>query len=511
MLAEDFEATVARTPDRLALVCGDERLSYSAIHRLASEISSFLEARGVQRGDRVALFLDNGAPLVAGLYATWQMGAVVMPISPLTKPDKLAFLLADAAAAALITQATLADAWAQVLDRSPTVQTVMVCGSDEVAANTQGRVFRWPSTTVGGTPPRSAPAGLIDLDLAAILYTSGSTGEPKGVMLTHLNMASAARSVIAYLGLRPDDVILCPLSLAHGYGLYHVLMGFALGATVVLEPSFAFPIRIVEAMARERATVLPGVPAMFARLLGIPSIDRYDLGALRILTNAAAALPEKHIRQLQLTFPQAKLYSMYGLTECKRVTYLPPEQLDIRPASVGRGMPNQQHWLVDEQGCRLPHGATGELVVRGSHVMAGYWGKPEQTARRLRPGELPGERVLYTGDVFRTDEEGWLYFVGRSDDIFKSRGEKVSPREVEEAIHALDGVREAAVIGVPDEDLGRAVKAFVVLEPGRKLTQRDVIRHCFSRLESFMVPKFVEFVEDIPRTDSGKTTKTNLR
>jgi amino acid adenylation domain-containing protein len=510
MLGEDFEAIVARAPDRPALVCGNERLSYSAVHSRASEIASFLKARGVQRGDRVALFLDNGAPLVAGLYATWRLGAVVMPISPLTKPDKLSYMLADAAATVVITQATLADVWARAVDRSPTVRTVMVCGG-EVAADAQGRVFSWPNATGGANPRLDAPGGLIDLDLAAILYTSGSTGEPKGVMLTHLNMASASRSVIAYLGLREEDVILCALSLAHGYGLYHVLMGFSLGATVVLEPSFAFPIRILEAMARERATVLPGVPAMFARLLAISGIDRYDLGALRLLTNAAAALPERHIRQLQSNFPQARLYSMYGLTECKRVTYLPPEQLDIRPGSVGRGMPNQQHWLVDEQGNRLPHGATGELVVRGSHVMVGYWGKPEQTARRLRPGELPGERVLYTGDIFRTDEEGWLYFIGRSDDIFKSRGEKVSPREVEEAIHALDGVHEVAVIGIPDEVLGKAVKAFVVLEPGSRLMQRDIVRHCLSRLESFMVPKVVEFVEAIPKTDSGKTKKTELR
>jgi acyl-CoA synthetase (AMP-forming)/AMP-acid ligase II len=202
---------------------------------------------------------------------------------------------------------------------------------------------------------------------------------------------------------------------------------------------------------------------------------------------------------------------MYGLTECKRVSYLPPEQLEARPASVGRGMPNQEVWLVDELGRRLPNGSTGELVVRGSHVMRGYWEKPVETAARLKSGALAGERVLYTGDVFRTDSEGWLYFVARGDDIIKSRGEKVAPREVENAIYALEGVLDCAVKGVHDPLLGQAVKAFVTLKPGVALSEREVIRHCLSRLESYMAPKSVVFVDDLPRTDSGKIRKVDLR
>ena len=205
---------------------------------------------------------------------------------------------------------------------------------------------------------------------------------------------------------------------------------------------------------------------------------------------------------------------MYGLTECKRVTYLPPEQLDVRPTSVGRGMPNEEVWLVDEAGQRLPNGSTGELVVRGSNVMLGYWDKPEATAQRLRPGPAIGGQagapVLHTGDLFRTDSEGYLYFVARKDDIIKSRGEKVSPKEVENALYAIEGVFEAAVIGVPDELLGQAVKAFVVCQPGVTLTEREVIRQCLARLESFMAPKHVEFVEALPKTDTGKIKKTGL-
>jgi acyl-CoA synthetase (AMP-forming)/AMP-acid ligase II len=202
---------------------------------------------------------------------------------------------------------------------------------------------------------------------------------------------------------------------------------------------------------------------------------------------------------------------MYGMTECKRISYLPPEQLAIRPTSVGRGMPNQECWLVDELGCRLPNGATGELVVRGSHVMRGYWEKPVETAERLKPGAVEGERILYTGDIFRTDAQGWLYFVARGDDIIKSRGEKVAPREVENAIYALEGVLDCAVIGVADELLGQAVKAFVSVKPGASLSERDVIRHCLSRLESYMAPKSVVFMEHLPRTDSGKIRTAGLQ
>jgi acyl-CoA synthetase (AMP-forming)/AMP-acid ligase II len=249
---------------------------------------------------------------------------------------------------------------------------------------------------------------------------------------------------------------------------------------------------------------------MFAMLVGLKNLAQFDLTPLRTITNTAAALPEQHIHRIRQLFAQARLFSMYGLTECKRVTYLPPEQLDIRPTSVGRGMPNEEVWLVDEEGRRLPNGSTGELVIRGSNVMLGYWEKPEETALRLRPGPLPGERVLYSGDLFRTDEEGWLYFVARRDDIIKSRGEKVSPREVENAIHSMPGVYEVAVVGVADDILGQAVKAYVTLVEGALLTERDVIRHCQGRLESFMVPKSVEFVAELPKTNTGKIRKTGL-
>lgn len=519
LVHQPFFDTAARLPEKEALVCDGRRHTYAELAARVEQLATLLANFGIKRGDRVALFLDNSVELVTGLLAASRIGAVFVPINGLTRKEKLAHLLNDARASALITHAVLQPTWLGALAVNSTVHLCLVVdgGGDTNRVEPRCQPFpqlprHWPQPVA---PLHAEYVAAEETDLVSLIYTSGSTGEPKGVMLTQLNMASALRSVMAYLHVREDDVIMCVLPLAFGYGLYHWLLAANAGATLVLESSFAFPLKVVEQMAVERATFFPGVPTIFTQLLNVKGLDKFDLSALRVITNAAAALSEEHIRRLRLAFPQAKFYSMYGLTECKRVTYLPPEQLDVRPGSVGRGMPYQDHWLADETGAPLPNGSTGELVVRGPHVMRGYWGKPEQTAERLRPApassSFAGEIVLHTGDVFRTDADGWLYFVARKDDIIKTRGEKVSPREVENAIYAIDGVLEVAVIGTPDELLGAAVKAFVIRSPGVKLGERDVIRHCLARLESFMAPKYVEFVTELPKTDTGKIKKSNLR
>lgn len=500
-----FENSARHAPDKVALVFEGQRFSYAQIDAQATRLAAALQQRGVRRGDRVASFLDNSVEAVVSLYAALKCGAVFMPVNPLTKRDKLAYLLNDARASALIAHAALQADFEGALAQNKSVHTCFVA-SDGAAPRADAR---WVPYADQGDAALARPAS-IDQDLAGLVYTSGSTGEPKGVMLTHLNMVSAARSISTYLALQADDVIVCVLPLAFDYGLYQILMGHLVGATVVLERSFSFPMKVLESMAREQVTVFPGVPTAFSLLLNLKTLRDYPLAALRTITNTAAALSEEHIRQLRSLFPQAKLYSMYGLTECKRVTYLPPDQLDIRPTSVGRGMPNQEVWLVDEAGRRLPNGNTGELVIRGSHVMRGYWEKPLETAERLKPGPIPGEMILYSGDIFRTDAEGYLYFVARKDDIIKSRGEKVSPREVENVLYSMPGVLDAAVIGVPDPVLGEAVKAFITLKQGAILSEREVIRHCLSKLESFMVPKAVAFVPALPKTDTGKIKKTGL-
>jgi len=250
------------------------------------------------------------------------------------------------------------------------------------------------------------------------------------------------------------------------------------------------------------------VPTHFALLLQL-DLGLYDLSSLRYVTNTAAALPVQHIQELRRRLPGVALYSMYGLTETKRTLYLPPEQLDKRPGSVGIAIPGTEVWVENEKGERLGPGQPGELIVRGRHVMRGYWGDAEATSRRFRPGTLPGERLCYTGDVFRMDDEGFYYFLGRSDDIIKSRGEKVSPKEVENVLYGLAGVVEAAVVGVPDPILGQAIKAFLVVK-GVQRTKAEVLAHCRAHLEDHLVPKDVEFRDELPKTSSGKIHRAGL-
>ncbi len=468
---------------------------------------------GVERGDRVVVFADNTVETVVAFWGVLAANAVVSVVSPLTKTDKLAYLLNDCRARVLVTDAHLVHVFADAAKRSPHLAAVIVAGTldDRGRAATESlpRVTTW-SDAVDRTP-KPPPRRCLDIDLASIIYTSGSTGEPKGVMLTHRNMLTACASISEYLEIRGDEVILCVLPLAFDYGLYQMIMAFAAGARLVLERSFAFPSAVLDRVVAERVTGFPGVPTMFAVLAGMTSLDRYDFSAIRYVTNTAAALPVKHITMLRGLFPAARIYSMYGLTECKRCTYLPPEDIDRKPDSVGVAIPNTELWLVDERGARLGANQVGELVIRGATVMQGYWEKPEATARRLKPGPLPGEQVLYTGDLCRLDDEGYLYFVGRMDDIIKSRGEKVAPKEVEAAIVGIRGVREAAVIGVPDELLGQAVKAFVVLDAGATLDGKAIQRECQARLESFMVPKYVELIAELPKTTTGKIKKTDLK
>lgn len=431
------------------------------------------------------MWLDNGPEAAAAIFGILKAGAVFVPVNPSTKIDKLRYVLSDCGAKVLIAGARKSEGLA-----------------------VDGVTIVHPAET--GSYVCLPPAKhCIDVDLAAIIYTSGSTGRPKGVMLTHLNMISAANSITAYLENTADDIILNVLPLSFDYGLYQLLMAFKIGGTLVLERGFVYPFQVVETIIRESVTGLPLVPTIAVLLLQM-DLRKYQFPALRYITNTAAALPPAHIANLRSMFPAAKLFSMYGLTECKRVSYLPPDQLDARPASVGRGMPNEEVFIVGEAGVRVAPGETGELVVRGSNVMKGYWNLPEETAKVLKPGPVPGEMMLYTGDLFRADSEGYLYFVARKDDIIKSRGEKVSPREIENVLCAMPEILEAAVIGVADAVLGEAIVAFVVPRDRITTTAREVLRHCAAHMEEFLVPQRVHILASLPKSPNGKVDKHEL-
>ncbi|TIS80537.1 MAG: acyl--CoA ligase [Mesorhizobium sp.] len=510
LLHDYLTHAASRVCDKVALVCGGQRVTYGELEARSNAIAQHLASAGVARGDRVMIFADNTVETVVAFWAVLKANAVVCIVNPLTKSDKLDYLLNDCRPTALITDRHLHSIFSEPARNCPSLRRVIVSGPiiDTELAGLPHAV-RWDSVVAGdGSVPPARRC--IDIDLAAIIYTSGSTGEPKGVMLTHRNMTAACTSIASYLKLCEDEVILNVLPLAFDYGLYQMIMAFRTGARLVLERSFAFPAQILGLIKEERVTGFPGVPTIFAALSDLKSLKDHDFSSIRYVTNTAAALPLKHILMLQDLFPDARIYSMYGLTECKRCTYLPPEDLERKPLSVGVAIPNTEMWIVDEHDKPVGPDVVGQLVIRGATVMKGYWGKPEATARKLKPGPLPGEQVLYTGDYCRMDAEGYLYFIGRGDEIIKSRGETIAPKEVENALLDIPGVREAAVIGVPDELLGQAVKAFVVIEQGRIVGERQLQKECQRRLENFMVPKSIVIVPSLPMTDTGKLKKTAL-
>ena len=512
MQLESFLEQSARLrPDKTALVCGSRRWTYAELETACNRLAAALVAQGIERGDRVAIHLDNSFEAVAAIFASLKASAVFVMVNPTTKPDKLAYLLNNSRAKALVMPARKLASLEASWPLMPHLEHVIVASGEPPAEfpseKTCHSLDELLARHAADTLPPSKRA--IDVDLAALVYTSGSTGNPKGVMLTHLNMVSAATSITTYLENTPEDIILNVLPLSFDYGLYQVLMGLKIGGTVVLERSFTYAHAVMEKLVAERVTGFPLVPTMSAILLQM-DLGKYDLRRLRYVTNTGAALPTDHILKLRKLLPHARIYSMYGLTECKRVSYLPPEEIDRRPGSVGRGMPNEEVWIVDDAGRPVGPGVVGELVVRGSNVMKGYWELPEETAKKLKPGPLPGEKVLYTGDLFRMDDEGYLYFVGRKDDIIKSRGEKVSPKEVENVLYSHPAIAEAAVIGLADEILGQAIKAVVTLKGGAALTGRDVLRHCAAHLEDFMVPQHVEIRDAMPKTSNGKIDKLQL-
>lgn len=510
LLQDYIMHSAQRLPDKVALVCMKQRLTYRELDQRSNALAHSLIALGVQRGDRVLVFGDNTVETVISFWAVLKADAVVSIVNPLTKSDKLAYLIDDCRPSALVTDAHLEPVWREPA-QSRHVKTVVVSGAlpaEKMQSLPKG--LSWSDALREGDPRQAPVRRNINIDLAAIIYTSGSTGDPKGVMLTHLNMLTAATSISSYLELAEDEVILNVLPLAFDYGLYQMIMAVRMGACLVLERSFTFPAQVLKLMIDEGVTGFPGAPTIFAILAEMKTLHSLDLSRIRFVTNTAAALPVKHIMLLKEIFPAARIYSMYGLTECKRCTYLPPKDLDRKPESVGIAIPNTEMWIVDEEGNRVGPNVVGQLVIRGATVMKGYWEKPEASAEKLKPGPVPGEHVLWTGDYCRMDDEGYLYFVSRMDDIIKSRGEKVAPKEVENALSNIVGVKEAAVIGVPDEILGQAVKAFVVLERGVTLSEKSVQIECQKKLENFMVPKYVEFMTEMPKTTTGKIKKTGL-
>ncbi|MHC4299289.1 MAG: class I adenylate-forming enzyme family protein [Planctomycetota bacterium] len=507
-----------RLPDKVALICGEQRWTYRAVDRRTDHLAMALADQGIQRQERVVVLLDNSAETVISLYGILKAGGVFIVLAGSLKGPKLRYILENSGADILITHVSKAKVVKDALGENPEGRKIVWVGpSKRIPEEFAGSSLGWDDI-FSDFSEESAPGKkdgklprCIDVDLATLIYTSGSTGEPKGVMSTHHNMISAARSIVQYVGNVEDDVVLDVLPLSFDYGLYQVIMAFMFGGTIVLEKSFLYLHTILERIAQEKVTGFPIVPTIVAMLLKLQDLSQYDFSCLRYMTNTGAALPVEHIRRLRSMFPHVTMISMFGLTECKRVSYLPPEELDRIPSSVGKAMPNCEVFVVDEDGNEVPPGETGELIIRGSNVMQGYWKDPHITARTYRDGQYPSGRILYSGDYFRKDEQGYLYFLGRKDDMIKSKGERISAKEVENNISAMEGVAEVAVVGLPDEILGQVIKACIVPAPNVELIDKQVLKYCAANMETFMVPKYIEFMDSLPKTPNGKIDKKLLK
>ena len=505
-------------PARAALTVGGQHLAYADLFSQVERCAASLLALGLARGARVAVYLEKRVEAVVASFAAPAAGGVLVPVNPLLKATQVAHILQDAGVAVLVTSAPRLAALAPVLAACPELRHVVVC--DDLVPAAPGP---WPVGlglhawhNIPAHPPAEWPT-VLESDVAVIFYTSGSTGQPKGVVLTHRNLVAGASSVAGYLHNQADDTLLAALPLSFDAGFSQLTTAFLVGARVVLL-NYLLPRDVLQAMVRERVTGLTAVPPLYIQLAGLEWPDGVAQH-LRYWANTGGRMPRATLERLRHLVPGAQPYLMYGLTEAFRSTYLPPAEVDRKPDSIGRAIPNAEVRVLREDGSECAVDEPGELVHRGPLVALGYWNRPEETARRFKPwpsallpagGDwLAPERAVYSGDTVRRDAEGFLYFVGRRDEMMKTSGYRVSPTEVEEALYASGLVAEALVYAVPDEVLGSAICAAVLASRNASgHTDEDsaaVLAHCREHLPAFMLPKALNWVDQpLPRSPNGK-------
>ena len=510
-----LRSAAQNAPGKEALVHGDERLSYQEVARRTAGLATALRKAGMKRGDRVGVYLEASIAQVIAIFGISQGGGVYVPINALLHSEQVLHIANDCGMKGLITSVAKMKSLGPVLSILRSLEFIVVSDADQLP-EVSLPCYRL-NQFCAEEPPQKWVEASIEKDLAAILYTSGSTGKPKGVMLSHANVVAGSRIVSTYLEITDRERILAVLPFSFDAGMNQLMTAFEKGATLILI-NFVFAREIVQVLAKERVTGLAGVPTLWS-LLAQPNsaLSKQPLPDLRYITNTGGAMPQTVLSTLRDVLQNTKIFLMYGLTEAFRSTYLPPEELDRRPTSMGKAIPNTEIMVLNEQGEPCEPGEIGELVHRGPTVSLGYWNRPEDTVRALRsnprlPPEMGDcERVCYSGDLVKMDADGFLYFVGRRDTMIKSSGFRISPTEVEEVLYQTGKVRGAAAIGVPDEMLGQAVKAFVVPKDGRPLDVEELLAVCSERMPRYMVPKFVEVLQELPKTSSGKVDYPLLR
>jgi acyl-CoA ligase (AMP-forming) (exosortase A-associated) len=506
------------SPDAVALLFKDQSFTYAQLQSSIDDVASALLARGVEPGERVAVYLPKQPETVFSLFGAAAAGACFVPINPLLKPRQLAHILPHCNVRVLITSAPRLETLLDIFSACPDLHTIVVV-DDQLPDSTRSlaqQSFCFQDFCRASRGQQS-PHRRIDIDMTAILYTSGSTGNPKGVVLSHRNMVAGARSVASYLGNTAQDRILAVLPLSFDAGLSQLTTAFSVGASVVLM-DYLLPRDVLRAVARYGITGLAAVPPLWNQLRDL-EWPAEAVRSLRYITNTGGAMPVPTTRALQQTLPNTQIFLMYGLTESFRSTYLPPDQVNARPESMGKAIPNAEILVINEAGQECGPGEPGELVHRGALVSLGYWNDPEKTAERFKPcptqpDQIPNtELAVWSGDQVMRDEEGYLYFISRKDEMIKTSGYRVSPTEVEEIAFASGLVTAAAALGVPHSGLGQAI--LLVISPGAQAPEGSALEeamlaYCRRELPNFMVPAAVIARNSLPQNQNGKIDRRLL-
>ncbi|MGG3160939.1 fatty acid--CoA ligase family protein [Geobacillus stearothermophilus] len=492
-------------PDKEAYVFMGERCTYQQLDAAVSRFADGLAQLGVRRGDHIALLLGNSPQFVIGLYGALRLGATVIPINPIYTPEEIGYILLNGDVKAVIGLDLLAPLFVEAKKRLPLLEHAIVCetpeGKEKGVSLSEG-MKSFAEVLADGSPDFTGPE-LGDDDVAVILYTSGTTGKPKGAMLTHKNIYSNAQDTADYLGINENDRVIAALPMFHVFCLTVALNAPLMnGGTVLIMPKFS-PAAMFALAREEKATIFAGVPTMYNFLYQYEGGTVADLQTLRLCISGGASMPVALLENFEKKF-NVIISEGYGLSEASPVTCFNPLDRPRKPGSIGTNIKNVENKVVNEYGEEVPVGEVGELVVRGPNVMKGYYKMPEETAAALRDG------WLHTGDLARMDEEGYFYIVDRKKEMIIVGGYNVYPREVEEVLYSHPGVVEAAVIGVPDPDYGEAVRAYVVAK-NPELTEAELIAYCRERLAKYKVPSAIDFLDELPKNATGKILRRALK
>lgn len=487
-------------------------LSYGELHRAVHACAAGLAELGVRRYDRIAILAGKQVETVVSLFGAAAAGGIFVPVNALLKPKQVQHILNDCDVRVLVTTRARFEQLKDALGGCRHLEHVILMDADEASSSAGWVVTPWNHLLAAGSRQR-LPIPIAS-DVAAIMYTSGSTGLPKGVVLSHANMLIGAASVASYIGNSTDDRILAVLPFSFDAGLSQLTTGLHAGSCVVLH-DYLLARDVVRIVEREKITGITAVPPLFIQLTG-QSWPEGSTDTVRYFANTGGKMPQRTLAQLREIFPAASPFLMYGLTEAFRSTYLPPSEVDSRPDSIGKAIPNAEILVVAQDGRLCESNEVGELVHRGPLVALGYWNDPERTAKRFRPppGQptgLPSEELaVWSGDSVRMDEDGYLYFVGRMDEMIKTSGYRVSPAEVEEAVYATGLVAEVAALGISHAALGQAIVLVAKAKDVRDDLSDELTRSLKAELPNYMIPLSIQWKEALPRNPNGKLDRPAL-